>query len=190
MLNPRSRCGVLLMTARLDGGYHQVSRAGAPLSQDPQPLSLLGRRDLPDHVPLAAQNEVRPVRPDAIEDVRGQHVARQDRRAGDLETYVLPRRAELQVGPLAPPLGRRADVAVDPETVEARSHTRARDGRRQDGGEHGDPGDEPTPILHRLCVRRVEPDRQPLRTTILTTTSRFPTAKVSFLVGMRTSGSG
>src|SRR5262249_40546760 len=114
-------------------------------------------------------------------------VARQDRRAGDLETYVFPRHAELQVGPLAPPLGRRADVAVDAETVEARSHARSRDGRRQDGGEHGDPGEGPTPGLHALGVARVERDRQPLRTTILTTTSRSTAAKGSFLVGMQTS---
>src|SRR5262249_57088174 len=119
--------------ARLDGGHHQVARAGAPLSHDPQPLSLLGGRDLPDHVLLATQNEVRTVWPDAIEDIRRQHVARQDRCAGDLEAYVFPRDAELQVGPLATPLGWRADVPVDPETGEARSHARGGDARRQVG---------------------------------------------------------
>src|SRR5262249_2221746 len=132
---------------RLDRSHQEVSRARTPSSDDPQPRARGSILDLPDELPLAAQDEVRPVRPDTTEDRRRGDVTREDGRGGDLEPDVLVPRPKRQVGPLATPLRWRSDVAVQPQPMEA-SHASIGGRPRENGGDHGDSGDEPRGVLH------------------------------------------
>src|SRR5262249_59290145 len=116
-------------------------------SDDPQPRARGSVLDLPDELPLAAQDEVRPVRPDMTEDRRRRDVTREDGRGRDLEPDVLVPRPKRQVGPLAAPLRWRSDVAVQPQPMEA-SHASIGGPPPQNGGAPRAPRDQARGARH------------------------------------------